>query len=389
MPPLSPKFTSILHILPYFPTNATKLFRLPLTHAEKPAEPHNRMIDAVLEHTDYGILVKIPRQIRNYIYLKTIGTGGSSVVILLQETHTQVTYAGKVVPRAALVESRRMQFFERELRLLEILNHENICRLEEVIFLPEVVVVVTEHCPNGDLLTFLTENTFIVTPIKRRMFYELCLAVAYLHSRNLAHRDLKPDNIFIDEELHVKLGDFGLVRESADGPILKTVCGTPMYNAPEVLAHQTYDGKKADVWGLGIVLCCMETGRLPWTSGDMADIQKQIMSGEVTLPEEVPKAVAEVILACLRKDPDARPSVQEVLEMDWLKGEVIRKVQAVPGAQMKPVQSAMCGRPSNPMLKLPALLISNRTTRQFNGLVQSSRRVFTRRTVRARKSDVH
>ena len=389
MPTFSITFTSTTNILPIFTTNTTKLSPPPLTHAEKPAKPHNDMSDAVLEHTDYGILVKIPRQIRNYIYLKTIGTGGSSVVILLQETHTQVTYAGKVVPRAALVESRRMQFFERELRLLEGLNHEHICRLEEVIFLPEVVVVVTEHCPNGDLLTFLTENTFIVTPVKRRMFYELCLAVAYLHSRNLAHRDLKPDNIFIDEELHVKLGDFGLVREAADGPILTTVCGTPMYNAPEVLAHKTYDGKKADVWGLGIVLCCMETGRLPWTSGDAADIQKQIISGDVTLPAEVPKAVAEVILACLRKDPEARPTVHEVLEMDWLKGEVMRKVQAVPGAQMKPVQSATGGRPSNPMLKLPALLISNRTTKQFNGLVQLSRRIFARRHIKARKSDVH
>ena len=119
------------------------------------------------------------------------------------------------------------------------------------------------------------------------------------------------------------------------------------------------------------------------------DIQKQIISGDVTLPAEVPKAVAEVILACLRKDPEARPTVHEVLEMDWLKGEVMRKVQAVPGAQMKPVQSATGGRPSNPMLKLPALLISNRTTKQFNGLVQLSRRIFARRHIKARKSDVH
>lgn len=346
----------------------------------------------ITETTDYGAVVHIPRQLRNYAYIRTIGTGGSSVVIELEDLRTRNIYAGKFVPRSVLDDPRRLQLFERELRLLQSLNHENICHIEEIIYLPESIVIVMERCENGDLFTYLTTHSFILPVIKRRMFYEICRAVAYLHSRNVAHRDIKPENIFIDEEMHVRLGDFGLVREAEDGQILNTVCGTLCYSAPELILQGHYDGKKVDVWGLGIVLFCMEVGEMPWTTTNASELREQITSGELDIPTYVPRVVADVIRACMRKDPNERPTVNEILEMDWLKSEAA-KYQRGTIPSMTPILPVAAGRPSIPVLRLPAkLMLVNKSVGQVNGIgaVESTRRVLARPKRRmARKSDLY
>ena len=339
--------------------------------------------EAVCESTDSGYVIRIPRHIRHYNYVRTIGSGASSVVVQLEDSRTQRTYAGKVVPREYLSRPQRLQLFERELRLLQGLNHPNICRVEDVIYLPDLILILMEHCANGDLLTYLVEHKYILPMIKRQMFYELCSAVAYLHARNLVHRDLKPENVFVDEDIHVKLGDFGLAREAVDGAMLSTVCGTLSYSAPEVITRREYDGKKADVWALGIILFCLQVMSMPWTSTNANEVREQVIEARIEIPPSVSRQIADVILACTRKNPDERPTVEEIMKMEWLQGENMRSVRSM-GTQMKVTlagaQNRTAGRPSNPTLKLPAkITLTNRSMKQFRGVSRGvARRAVTR-----------
>ena len=342
------------------------------------------MSESVSESTDSGVVVNIPRFIRNYVYVRTIGSGASSVVVQLEDVRTHALFAGKVVPRSLLSHPQRLQLFERELRLLQSLNHPHICSVEDVIYLPDIILIVMEHCANGDLLTYMIEHKYILPVIKRRMFYELCSAVAYLHSKNLAHRDLKPENVFIDEDLSVKLGDFGLARESEDGEMLTTLCGTLSYSAPEVIMRKDYDGKKADVWSLGIILFCLQVMAMPWTSTNTSEVSEQVINAEIDIPPTVSRQVADVILACMKKNPDDRPTVAEIMKMEWLRDENIRGVKSLDSRVKVGLSGTQVrfagGRPSNPTLKIPArlMLTSNKSVKQFRTLAKAARRSATR-----------
>ena len=275
----------------------------------------------IQESTDSGLVVEIPTKLGHYAYLETIGTGGTCVVVLVENSATHQKFAAKFVPRDALTDPIILRLFERELRIFQRLRHPNVCRIEEVIYLRKSICVVMEHCPGGDLLTYLGQNKYVMPFIKRRMFYELCLAVEYLHSRGVVHRDLKPENIFLDADLHVKLGDFGLAHETKSGQLLGTLCGTLYYSAPELLKQNQYDGKKVDIWALGLILFCMQVMSLPWRMDGAEGVKEQIMKAKIDIPESVAKPIAQVIRSCCVLEPKARLDVAEILKLPWMREE--------------------------------------------------------------------
>lgn len=288
------------------------------------------------EATECGYSVHIPRQLNRYIYIETIGIGVTSVVCLFEDSASHRRFAGKFVPRCALADPLLLKLFERELRIFQRLNHPNICKVEEVIYLRDSICVIMEHCPCGDLLEFLTTHKYVMPCVKRRMFYELCNAVAYLHSRDIAHRDLKPENVFLDADLHVKLGDFGLAHETKSGELLGTLCGTLFYSAPELLEANEYDGKKTDIWALGLILFCMQMLALPWRDSSVEGVKQQIKKADIDIPASMAKQIADVIRSCCVLDPKARPDVNEILKMPWLQEEERMKSKTARDSFVRP-----------------------------------------------------
>lgn len=131
----------------------------------------------------------------------------------------------------------------REIHHHRRLHHPHICQLLEVLATESHIWLVTELCAGGELFDYLVEKGRLTEVEGRRIFGELCLAVGYMHEKGVVHRDLKLENVLLDGECRVKLGDLGFVREWEQGRLLETFCGTTGYASPEMLQGHKYTGE--------------------------------------------------------------------------------------------------------------------------------------------------
>ena len=130
----------------------------------------------------------------------------------------------------------------REIHHHRQLHHPHITQMYEVIATESHIWIVTELCCGGELFDYLVEKGRLSEDETRVIFGQLCLAVAYLHDNNIVHRDLKLENVLLDERCRVKLGDFGFTREFDRGSLMETFCGTTGYASPEMLQGRKYQG---------------------------------------------------------------------------------------------------------------------------------------------------
>lgn len=131
----------------------------------------------------------------------------------------------------------------REIHHHRRLHHSYVMKLYEVLATESNIWMVSELCLGGELYDYLVERGTLPEAEARRIFGQLCLAVAYIHGKGIVHRDLKLENVLLDERCNVKLGDFGFTREFEGKRLMETFCGTTGYAAPEMLAGKKYTGE--------------------------------------------------------------------------------------------------------------------------------------------------
>lgn len=173
----------------------------------------------------------------------------------------------------------------REIHHHRQLHHPHITQLYEVIATESNIWLVTELCSGGELFDYLAEKGRLNEEETRVIFGQLCLAVAYVHSKGIIHRDLKLENVLLDERCRVKLGDFGFTREFERGVLLETFCGTTGYASPEMLMAKKYLGPEVDVWSLGVILYTLLTGTLPFDDDDEGIMKDKVIRGQFEDPE--------------------------------------------------------------------------------------------------------
>jgi serine/threonine protein kinase len=149
---------------------------------------------------------------------------------------TSARVAIKQIPKAMSASLTREIHHHRQL------HHPHITQMYEVIATESSIWIVTELCCGGELFDYLVEKGRIAEDEARVIFGQLCLAVAYLHDNGIVHRDLKLENVLLDERCRVKLGDFGFTREFDRGSLMETFCGTTGYASPEMLQGRKYQG---------------------------------------------------------------------------------------------------------------------------------------------------
>lgn len=248
---------------------------------------------------------------------RRLGKGGSATVY---EAHSGqgVRVALKMVHAATAAAS--VHDIENEIAILSSVSHPNIVRLHSAVDAGEYKVLALELCSGGDLCRrYMASAQRPSEPEMRRIMAQLCDAVAYLHARSIAHCDLKPENVLLDGEGNVKLSDFGLSRRPADR--LTACCGSLDYVAPEVVYDPArgYSGYKADVYGLGVTLYVMATGRLPYTASSTDDLLEQMRQRPVpALPTTLSVGLRDLLRQMLSHDPARRPSVQQLQKHPWL-----------------------------------------------------------------------
>jgi carbon catabolite-derepressing protein kinase len=145
----------------------------------------------------------------------------------------------------------------------------------EVISTPSDIIFVLEYA-GGELFNYIVANGRMPEPRARKFFQQIISGIEYSHRLKIVHRDLKPENILLDDDLNVKIADFGLSNEISDGDFLRTSCGSPNYAAPEVIRGGVYAGPEIDVWSSGVILYVMLCGRLPFEDEDVHQLFQKI-----------------------------------------------------------------------------------------------------------------
>ncbi|KAA8905725.1 hypothetical protein DIURU_001387 [Diutina rugosa] len=208
----------------------------------------------------------------------------------------------------------------REIYYHKQLKHRNIVSLYEVIKTENHIWLVLEYCAGGELFYHIYDHKRLSADHARSLFFQIVLAVKYVHSLNLSHRDLKLENIlFADvKRTKVKLSDFGFVREVQPRQQLQTICGTSVYMAPEMVQGAKYSGFAVDIWALGIILYTMVYGELPFDDDNDFVVKERIVNSHPRISEAVPPEINELVVKLLSKDPQLRPNINEILNSPFL-----------------------------------------------------------------------
>ncbi|ODQ82548.1 hypothetical protein BABINDRAFT_159112 [Babjeviella inositovora NRRL Y-12698] len=171
--------------------------------------------------------------------------------------------------------------------------------------------MVMEYCPGGELFDLVYSRSLDLLE-SARLFAQICTGVAYVHAQSLSHRDLKLENILLTREHDVKLSDFGFVREYQPKALLKTICGTDVYMAPELLRDERYSGFAVDIWSLGVVLYTLVYGHAPFEDDASRQARTKILHDEPDYDDSVPEGVNSLLARLLNKDAKKRPTIQEI-----------------------------------------------------------------------------
>ncbi|ORY87560.1 kinase-like domain-containing protein, partial [Protomyces lactucae-debilis] len=245
--------------------------------------------------------------IGNYSLGREVGKG--SYGHAYQATHKFL--GGKVVLKGT--PKSEAPTLAREIHHHRRLHHPHVVQLYEVIVTEERVWLVLEHCGGGELYEYLLKRRQLTERETKKIFAQICGAVAYIHSRGIVHRDLKLENIFLDRKNNVKLGDFGFTRENDKG-FMKTWCGSTAYSAPEILRCSKYQGEPVDIWSLGIILFALLSGQLPYDEEDELATKRMILESQPVFPPFFSDEMTQLITSMLNKDPEKRPSAQDILQ---------------------------------------------------------------------------
>ncbi|XP_044240289.1 serine/threonine-protein kinase DCLK2 isoform X5 [Ursus arctos] len=254
---------------------------------------------------------------------KVIGDGNFAVVKECMDRSTGKEFALKIIDKAKCCGKEHL--IENEVSILRRVKHPNIIMLVEEMETATELFLVMELVKGGDLFDAITSSTKYTERDGSAMVYNLANALRYLHGLSIVHRDIKPENLLVceypDGTKSLKLGDFGLATV-VEGP-LYTVCGTPTYVAPEIIAETGY-GLKVDIWAAGVITYILLCGFPPFRSENnlQEDLFDQILAGKLEFPapywDNITDSAKELISQMLQVNVEARCTAGEILSHPWV-----------------------------------------------------------------------
>uniref|UniRef100_A0A0N4W9X8 Serine/threonine-protein kinase kin-29 n=1 Tax=Haemonchus placei TaxID=6290 RepID=A0A0N4W9X8_HAEPC len=244
---------------------------------------------------------------------RAIGRGNFATVRLARHEIAKTKVALKIVDRTALDEENLIRL-EREMQILTRVNHPHIVKLYEIMRTESFIYIVTQYCSGGELFEILIERGRTAEDEARRWFGQIASAVAYLHHKGIVHRDLKAENILLDKNSNIKIIDFGFSNTQAPSQLLRTWCGSPPYAAPELLLGKEYDGLKADIWSLGVILYILVTGGFPFPGDNVENLKRAVLSCQMKIPYWVSVECADLIKKMLVFNPFKRCGINAVMQ---------------------------------------------------------------------------
>jgi len=262
-----------------------------------------------------------------WMIVRELGRGTESIVFLAVHHRTGKKAAVKVVDITRLCRIEKMsrtqvrQRIEQQVTIIEELDHPCIVRVKETFWDKAKIFVLMDFVSGGELLNHIDPKGVHEDDVKW-VFLQLLYAVQHCHIRGVVHRDLKLDNVLVEEkERTVKITDFGYANVFAsEKDKFKTMCGTLLYMAPEVVLGGEYRGEPADIWSLGVILYCLLCGRFPFP--DTPELGRDIVRGEFEIPDFLSREASSLLKKILRVNPKKRASFWDIIHSSFLCDEV-------------------------------------------------------------------
>uniref|UniRef100_A0A224XK49 Putative catalytic domain of testis-specific serine/threonine kinase n=1 Tax=Panstrongylus lignarius TaxID=156445 RepID=A0A224XK49_9HEMI len=280
-------------------------------------------INGIFGETIQNILLK-----KGYKLGKTIGEGSYCKVKIAyraSELGFVEKIACKIVNKKKASRDFVTKFLPREVSIVRSIRHPNIVSVCDIIESEDLVYIFMDICERGDLLDYIRARGPLSEARTKFFFRQMVEAISYLHNRDIAHRDLKCENVLLAGRDHLKIADFGFARWCSDISTKKrilseTYCGSAAYAAPEILQGVKYNPKMYDIWSLGVILFIMISAAMPFDDGNISRLIKAQMNKKFSFPEKicVSSKVKRLVSHLLEPDVTKRATIKQVANYAWL-----------------------------------------------------------------------
>ncbi|XP_037300750.1 serine/threonine-protein kinase polo isoform X2 [Manduca sexta] len=305
-------------------------------------------------------IIHDPQTNSTYQRLRFFGKGGFAKCYEIQDLSTNQVYAGKIVSKKLMVKSSQKEKMAQEISIHRSLQHKHVVGFHGFFEDSLNIYIILELCKKRSMMELHKRRKAITEPETRFYMHQILLGVQYLHSRRIIHRDLKLGNLFLDDDLRVKIGDFGLAAKiEFEGERKQTLCGTPNYIAPEILTKKGHSFE-VDIWSLGCIMYTLLVGKPPFETSTLKDTYKRIKQCEYSegvylamsaclagpwhslgsrcaqalvndntvnqryrIPSSLRKAAASMIVLQLQSVPARRPSVDKLLQHEFFSSGIL------------------------------------------------------------------
>eukprot|EP00611_Tribonema_gayanum_P030048 TRINITY_DN822_c0_g1_i1.p1 TRINITY_DN822_c0_g1~~TRINITY_DN822_c0_g1_i1.p1 ORF type:complete len:695 (-),score=249.47 TRINITY_DN822_c0_g1_i1:1021-3105(-) len=243
----------------------------------------------------------------NFRIIKVIGKGSFGKVFLVRDKLGGQIYAMKVLRKDNIIKRNQVEHTKTERNVLGYIRHPFIVGLNMAFQTRDKLFFVLDYCAGGELFFHLGKLGKFPEPRSKFYAAEIALALEHVHKLGIVYRDLKPENVLLDGEGHIRLTDFGLSKEGITNNTsgAHSFCGTPEYLAPEILNRQGH-GRAVDWWSLGALLYEMLTGLPPFYCRDREKLFDKIRRAQLTYPRYLSEAARDILHGLLTRDPSLR-----------------------------------------------------------------------------------
>ena len=265
-------------------------------------------------------LLNVDKIIGNYTLTKQIDKSSFTKIFLAKHILTGEDVTIRIINKQLFKNDLlSMTRFNKELQIIKTIKHPNIIKLFEIIETNAKIYLISEYNPHN-LLSYIQSEKKLSENKARFFFQQLISALNYLHLMGISHRNIKPENILLDEKYSIiKITGFSVSTFCKPGSLLNSPVGTIIYAPPEMILLQKYDGELNDIWDAGIVLYAMVCGTLPF-SQDNHDLNiNHIIEGFYDIPKDISSNCIEVIKACMETDPKNRITFDKLKNLEWVK----------------------------------------------------------------------
>ncbi|CAH0555404.1 unnamed protein product [Brassicogethes aeneus] len=254
---------------------------------------------------------------QRFTIIKKLGQGTFGKVQLGINKETGQEVAIKTIKKSKIETEADLVRIQREIQIMSSVQHPNIIHIYEVFENKEKMVLVMEYAAGGELYDYLSARKVLTEVEARRIFRQIATACFYCHKHKICHRDLKLENILLDENNNAKIADFGLSNVFDDQRLLNTFCGSPLYASPEIVKGTPYQGPEVDCWSLGVLLYTLVYGAMPFDGSNFKRLVKQISQGDYFEPEN-PSPASPLIREMLTVNPKSRADIEKICSHWWV-----------------------------------------------------------------------